>query len=154
MTIRRYFSNVSGLSACPVQASRNRQEFPAGASGKRPKYMCLIQNTFLRFWRALMRHFPVFSLLGRENIANGVLPGVELFAQPDEPISKCEIVTPGRPARGEFGGVAAVPLPQIGDNPGIDRDAREVVQQQPAMRRRIGTDTFEADEIVVIEAFG
>ena len=47
-----------------------------------------------------------------------------------------------------------MPLPQIDDNRGIDRDAREIVQQQPAMRRRIGADALEADEIVVIEAFG
>ena len=47
-----------------------------------------------------------------------------------------------------------MPLPQIDDNRGIDRDAREIMQQQPAMRRRIGADALEADEIVVIEAFG
>ena len=43
-------------------------------------------------------------------------------------------------AGGEGGGVAAVAPAQVGDDLGIDRDAREIVQQQPAMRRGIRAD--------------
>ena len=45
-------------------------------------------------------------------------------------------------------------FPKIGDHPGIDRKAAEVVQQDSAMRRGIGTDALEADQIVVAEILG
>ena len=47
-----------------------------------------------------------------------------------------------------------MPLPQIGGHHRIDRDPREIVQQQPAMCRGRGANALEADEVVVPEALG
>ena len=51
-------------------------------------------------------------------------------------------------------GVGVVPLAQMGDDDRIDRDAAEIVQQHPAMRRRIGADALEARQVVVVEPVG
>ena len=45
-------------------------------------------------------------------------------------------------------------LPKVGDHAGIHREAAEIVQQHSAMRRSIGTDALEADEIVIAKIFG
>jgi hypothetical protein len=68
---------------------------------------------------------------------------VELLAKPRELVAERQIGAPGGAARGEGGGVAVVPLAQLG------YDRREIVQQQPAMRRSVRADALEPDQIIV-----
>src|SRR5271170_2436664 len=75
--------------------------------------------------------------------------GFELFAKPRELVAERQIGAPGGAARGEGGGVAVVPLAQIGHDRRVDRYAREIVQQQPAMRRSVRADALEPDQIIV-----
>src|SRR3954454_19691195 len=54
----------------------------------------------------------------------------------------------------ESGSVATVPLAQIGDYRGIDRNAAEIVQQHAAMSRRIGADAVKAQQVIVVQPLG
>src|SRR5579875_3513702 len=69
--------------------------------------------------------------------------------QAQQPVAERQIGAAGHVARREFGGLAVLPLAQIGDDRRIDRDAGEILQQYPAMGRRIGTDALQSEQIIV-----
>src|SRR5205807_459974 len=76
--------------------------------------------------RSIVIIAPAFGCVAP--VGSRALTIVRLFPQPGQPVAERDVVAPRGPSRSEFGGVAAVPLPQIDDNRGIDRDAREIVQ--------------------------
>src|SRR5579875_3199461 len=73
----------------------------------------------------------------------------KLVGQAQQPVAERQIGAAGHVARREFGGLAVLPLARIGDDRRIDRDAGEILQQYPAMGRRIGTDALQSEQIIV-----